>query len=82
MYVTRMLIRPQHRDKMKARKCLATYVATKFRSIQAIGYKLDFPGPDPADEHIKPVALILSIPQVDNPAEVFRRTTQFHNVVL
>ncbi len=44
MCVTRALIHPQHRDKMKARKCLATYVATKFRSIQAIGYKLDFQG--------------------------------------
>jgi hypothetical protein len=41
-----MVIHPQHRDKMKARKCLATYVAIKFRSIQAIGYKLDFQGRD------------------------------------
>ncbi len=38
MCVTCAPIHPQHREKMKARKCLATCVATKFRSIQAIGY--------------------------------------------
>jgi hypothetical protein len=59
---------------MKARKSLVTYVAPPNSvSIRAIACKLDFPGRDQRDKHIKPVIQIISIPQVDRKAAAFAR---------